>query len=72
LDALAAILEQTRTEQQRRVLVTQARMILQSSIESVPEPSDRDDVRRRYDRVLAAYHRSGDASRPAAAGDAWS
>jgi uncharacterized membrane protein len=72
LDALAAILEQTRTEQQRRVLVIQARMILQSSIESVPEPSDRDDVRRRYDRVLAAYHRSGDAPGPEAGGDGWS
>jgi uncharacterized membrane protein len=69
LDALAVILEQTRTEQQRRVLVTQARMILQSSVESVPEPSDRDDVRRRYDRVVAAYHRAGDAPRPQAAGD---
>jgi hypothetical protein len=29
-------------------------MILQSSIESVPEPSDRADVRREYDLVVAA------------------
>jgi uncharacterized membrane protein len=64
LDALAAIVEQARTEQQRRVLVDQARMILHSSIESVPEPSDRVDVRRRYERVLSAYHDAGGAPRP--------
>jgi uncharacterized membrane protein len=64
LDALAVIMEQTRTEQQRRVLVTQARMIQQSGVESVPEPSDRDDVNRRYERVLAAYHRMGGQALP--------
>ena len=64
LDALAAIMEQTRTEDQRLALIAQARMILHSSIESVPEPSDRDDVRRRYDRVMAAYGSADDEPRP--------
>jgi len=71
LDALAAILEQTSAEQQQQVLLVQARMILQSSIESVPERSDRDDVRRRYDRVLAAYRRRGDEVLPEGAGGPW-
>ena len=70
LDALAAILEQTSVEQQRRVLVAQARMILQSSVESVPEPADRDDVRRRFDRVMAAYERRSEDDLSADAGTA--
>jgi len=68
LDALAVILEQTRNERQRRVLVTQARMIHQSSIESVPEQSDREDVRRRYDRVLAVYNLIGEQPLPGGEG----
>ena len=64
LDALAAILEQTRNEDQRLVLIAQARMILQSSVESVPEPSDRDDVRRRFDRVMSVYRCADGAPSP--------
>jgi len=44
----------TSTSQQRDLLVEQAAMILRSSEESVPEPADRADVRRRYDAVLSA------------------
>jgi len=57
LDALTKIMCEALSAEQREVLLKQAAMILQSSIESVPEPSDRADVKREYDLVLAA--RSG-------------
>jgi len=53
LDALARIMEYTTTPDQRRALVEQAEMIRRSSTESVPEESDRRDVQRRYDALLA-------------------
>ncbi|MFE3879868.1 DUF2254 domain-containing protein [Kitasatospora sp. NPDC059146] len=62
LDALAEIMAETRTEQQRRVLLQQAEMIERLNRESVPEAADRDDVRRRYLSVLAAYARAGRAN----------
>jgi uncharacterized membrane protein len=52
LDALAKVMEYTTTTEQRRVLLAQAEMTLRSSDESVPEPADRADVRRRYDAVV--------------------
>ena len=52
LDALAKVMEYTSTPDQRRVLLDQAGMILRSSEESVPEPADRADVRRRYDVLV--------------------
>jgi uncharacterized membrane protein len=52
LDALAKVMEYTTTPEQRRVLLAQAEMTLRSSDESVPEPADRADVRRRYDAVV--------------------
>jgi uncharacterized membrane protein len=52
LDALAKIMERTTTDEQRAVLLDQATMIERSSSESVPEESDRADVRRRYEAVL--------------------
>ncbi|MFD7903876.1 DUF2254 domain-containing protein [Kitasatospora sp. NPDC057904] len=55
LDALAEIMTETRTEQQCRVLIAQAEMIERLNQESVAEATDRDDVRRRYLGVLAAY-----------------
>jgi uncharacterized membrane protein len=52
LDALTKVMAYTTTPEQQRMLVDQARMILRSSEESVPEPSDRADVRRRYDALV--------------------
>jgi uncharacterized membrane protein len=54
LDALTKIMEHTSTPERREILLRQSAMILQSSIESVPEPSDRADVQREYDLVIAA------------------
>src|SRR5580700_4946504 len=54
LDGLAKVMAHTTTQAQRHLLVEQAAMILRSSEESVPEKSDREDVRRRYDAVLDA------------------
>jgi uncharacterized membrane protein len=59
LDALTKIMEQTTGAEQRELLLAQATMIMHSSEESVPEPSDRADVNRAYDHLLAA------AARPA-------
>ena len=60
LDALAKVMEYTTTSDQRRVLLDQAEMILRSSEESVPEPDDRADVRRRYDAVVTVEIGTGD------------
>jgi uncharacterized membrane protein len=57
LDSLSAILEETRTPSQRELLLDQARMIYVASEESVPEPADREDVRRAYENVLEAAAR---------------
>ena len=52
MDALSAVMEETRTEAQRRVLVRQGEMIARSAEESVPEPNDLDDIRSRYRALL--------------------
>ena len=52
LDALAKLMRRTSTAAQRTMLLEQAEMILRVSEESVPESSDRADVRRRYDAVV--------------------
>ena len=52
LDAVAKIRQYATTEEQRAVMRAQAEMILRSSEESVPEPSDRADVRRHYDLAV--------------------
>ena len=54
LDALSKIVEHTTTEQQRELLIDQAALILEASEQSVPQTSDRADVRRTYDVVAAA------------------
>jgi uncharacterized membrane protein len=54
LDAVARVLAYARTIDQRAALLAQADMILRSSEESVPEPTDRADVRRRYDGIVAS------------------
>ena len=52
LEALAKVMECTTTPEQRRILLDQADMILRSCEESVVEPADRADVRRRYDALV--------------------
>ena len=54
LEALAKIIDHTTTEQQRELLVEQAALILEVSQQSVPQASDRADVQRAYDDVVAA------------------
>jgi uncharacterized membrane protein len=54
LEALAKIMDETSSAGQRHVLLDQAAMIQRASERSVPEAADRDDVRRRYEAVLAA------------------
>src|ERR1035438_8630208 len=55
LDALGRIMERTTAEDQRQVLLDQAAMIIRVSEESVHDESDRADVRRQYEAVLAVY-----------------
>ena len=57
LEALAKIIDDTTSKQQRELLLRQAAMILQASEESVPESADRADVQREYDYVLVATDR---------------
>jgi uncharacterized membrane protein len=57
LDSLTKIMEHTQTSAQRRLLLSQAEMIYAAGEESVPEPADRDDVRRAYEDVLEAAAR---------------
>jgi uncharacterized membrane protein len=57
LDGLAKVMAQTTSPEQRELLLEQAAMILRASEESVPEAADRADVRRRYERLLAAAGR---------------
>jgi uncharacterized membrane protein len=64
LDALTKIVEQTRTAEQRGLLLAQARMIYAAAEETVPEPSDRADVKREYDQVVEAAARVGNLQAP--------
>ena len=59
LDALSKIIDHTKTDEQREPLLEQAAMILQASEESVPEPADRTDVRRQYEKLSTACRRAG-------------
>ncbi len=52
MDALAVIMEQTTSTEQRRILARQAEMIFQSASETVPDANDRDDIEVRFQRVL--------------------
>ncbi len=53
LDALTAIMEQTTSVEQRRILARQAEMIFRSATESVPDPNDGEDIDMRFKRVLS-------------------
>jgi uncharacterized membrane protein len=57
LEALARIMAETSNDGQRRVLLEQAAMIDRASERSVPEATDRADVRRRYEAVLTVESR---------------
>jgi uncharacterized membrane protein len=61
LDAISKIVEHTTIEQQRDLLVAQAALILEASEQSVPQASDRADVKRAYDAVAAASGATGRA-----------
>ncbi len=52
LEALANIVDHTTLPEQRQLLLAQAQMIHQSSLESVPEPRDQADVQREYNGFL--------------------
>jgi uncharacterized membrane protein len=52
LDGLAKVMAHTTSPEQRELVLAQADMIMRSCEESVPERSDRADVRRRYEAVL--------------------
>jgi len=56
LDALAKVMERTSTAPDRQVLLDQAAMIERLSAASVGEPTDRADISRAYQRVVAASH----------------
>ena len=51
MDALSSIMEQTRSDEQRDILLRQAELIHRSAEESVPDPDDRHDIQVRYERV---------------------
>jgi uncharacterized membrane protein len=54
LDGLVNVAAHTTSTGQRELVLAQAAMIMRGCEESVPERNDREDVRRRYDIVLAA------------------
>ncbi len=58
LDGLSKIMASTISPGQQQLVLEQAEMIMRSCAESVPESSDRADVRRSYDAV-ASYTRAG-------------
>jgi uncharacterized membrane protein len=60
IDAITSVTAATSTPGQRRVLLRQAKMILESAEESVPDPNDRADIARRYERLVDAIARFGD------------
>jgi uncharacterized membrane protein len=53
VDSLSAIMQETTSDDQRRILARQATMILLVAEESVPDPNDREDIRVRYERTMA-------------------
>jgi len=51
MDALGNVMEETRSPEQRQVLMRQAEMILLNAKESVSESNDLEDIRSRYERT---------------------
>ena len=56
LEALAKIMEQTPDRALQTPLIRQAEAIQRSSLATVADPSDRDDVTERYEAVMALVH----------------
>jgi uncharacterized membrane protein len=56
LEALAKIVEQTPDRSRRTVLMRQAEAIRKLNMDTVPDAGDRDDVIRRYEKVMALIH----------------
>jgi uncharacterized membrane protein len=54
IENLTKVAEFTSTSEQRDALRQQAEMLERSSEEAIPEPDDREEVRRRYDEFLKA------------------
>ncbi len=52
LEAIAKIIEQVPDRKRRTALIRQAEAIQRSNLATVPDPSDREDVTRRYEAVL--------------------
>ena len=69
LDALTKVMAHTVSAEQRAVLLAQGEMILRLSEESVSEPSDRDDVRRRHAALVMAAEACDTDERDGAGGD---
>jgi uncharacterized membrane protein len=53
LDALAKVIEQTPDRKRRTVLIREADAIQRLNLATVSEPTDRDDVTRRYEVIMA-------------------
>jgi uncharacterized membrane protein len=68
LDGLAKMMASTASPRQRELVLEQAAMIMRGCDESVPEKSDREDVRRRYDAVLGSVASSTMAPGPTGEG----
>jgi uncharacterized membrane protein len=68
LDALAKVMERTSTGTDRQVLLDQAAMIERLSAATVDEPTDRADISRAYQRVVAASEHA--LAAPGHSGDA--
>jgi uncharacterized membrane protein len=54
LDTLSSVMTETTSDEQRRILMRQADMIFRMAQQSVSEPNDLEDIRVRYDRMVAA------------------
>jgi uncharacterized membrane protein len=66
LDALIKIMSDASGAGQRQVLLDQGDMIMRGADRSVPEAADRDDIRRRYDVLVAAGRRAAGGDRASA------
>ena len=54
LDTLSSVMTETTSDEQRRILKRQGDMIFSMARQSVSEPNDLEDIRVRYDRMVAA------------------
>ena len=59
LDSINAVMRETTSAEQRRILARQAEMILRISEDSVPDANDRDDIAGRYRRAVGRFEADG-------------